>query len=203
MHKESERSRRAFQQAAASEQEHELARTNFAQKERGLRNAEAQLQYLKNYVRPEDRSLALAKVRHAEAELELARQRLRDTVLVAPCDGTVLQLVKRVGEGQRLIDNEAAVVFGDLRGLRVRAEIDERYARRLRVGQEAVAFGRGLGEDSFCGRVAAVRPIMGKKAVFSRSATERKDLEVIQVLVDMERAFAAPVGLQVDVKIRN
>ena len=94
MRKKSERSRRTFEKAAASEQEHELAQTNFAQKEAGRRNAEAELQHLKNYVRPEDRALAAARVRYADAQLELVRQRLRDTNLVAPCDGTVLQIVK-------------------------------------------------------------------------------------------------------------
>jgi HlyD family secretion protein len=43
---------------------------------------------------------------------------------------------------------------------------------------------------------------MGKKTVFSRVATERKDLEVIQVLVDLDEPLAAPVGLQVDVQVR-
>jgi hypothetical protein len=66
-----------------------------------------------------------------------------------------------------------------------------------------VAFGRGLGEASFSGRVTSVRPIMGKRAVFSRAAAERRDLDVVQVLIDMGETLAAPVGMRVDVKIRT
>jgi HlyD family secretion protein len=133
--------------------------------------------------------------------LALAREQLRDTLLRAPFDGTVLEILRREGDGQRLIDSEPVLVFGDLRRLRVRAEIDERYARRIRPGQQALVYGRGLREDTFRGRVAQVRPMMGKKTVFSRAATERRDLGVIQVEIEPGKDFCAPVGLQVDVKI--
>jgi HlyD family secretion protein len=80
-------------------------------------------------------------------------------------------------------------------------EIEERFARRLRVGQRAVVFGRGLGKDSFESRVVLVKAVMGKKTVFARTATERKDLDVLQVFIEPEAAFQAPVGLEVDVRI--
>jgi HlyD family secretion protein len=38
--------------------------------------------------------------------------------------------------------------------------------------------------------------------VFSRAATERKDLDVLQLFIDMDGRFTAPVGLQVDIKVR-
>jgi hypothetical protein len=44
---------------------------------------------------------------------------------------------------------------------------------------------------------------MGKKTVFSRSATERKDLDVVQVMIVMSEAFTATIGLEVDVKIEG
>jgi HlyD family secretion protein len=195
------RQQRLFARSAISDQERELARTLLVQKEAELRTAEADLLHLKNYVRPEDRELAAAKVRRAEAQLALMKQRLQDTFLVAPSDGTVLEILKREGEGQRLIDNEPAIVFGDTRRIRIRAEIDERYVRRLRSGQRAVAFGRGLGGESYPGYVAEVRQVMGKRTVFSRAATERKDLDVLQVLLELREGFSAPLGLQVDVAI--
>jgi HlyD family secretion protein len=201
MTRENERSRRMFQTASASDLEAEQARTQQAQAEASLRNAEAELQHLEHFVRPEDLALAEARVHQAEARLALARERLEETLLTAPCNGTVLEVLKREGEGQRLIDAEPAVVFADVDRLRVRAEIDERYARKIRVGQRAVAFGRGLGTESFIGQVAEVKRIMGKKTVFARTAQERKDLEILQVLIDMADGFTGPVGLRVDVKI--
>jgi multidrug resistance efflux pump len=202
LRRERERTHQLFGKSAASDQEAQQARTNLAQREALLRNARAQLEHLKHIVRREDRQLADARVRRAEAQLAQARQRLKDTFLCAPCDGTVLEILKRQGEGQRLIDPEPVLLFGGTGRLRIRAEIDERHARDLRVGQRAIAFGRGLGKESFAGQVIAVRPIMGKKTAFSRSAAERKDLDVIQVLVEMDARFSAPLGLAVEVKIR-
>jgi HlyD family secretion protein len=201
LRKEMDRTSRLLGKAAVSEYESERTRTALVQQAAALRVAEAKHRFLTNFVRPEDRQLAETKVRLASARLELKRQRYRDTFLVAPSDGTVLEVLKREGEGAFLIDGEPMVIFGNLSRLRIRAEIDERYVREVRDGQRAVVFGRGLGKESFPGKVIAVRDIMGKRTMFSKAATERKDLDVVQVLIEMGKGFRAPVGLQVDVKL--
>ena len=152
------------------------------------------------YVRDEDRKLAEAKVIVAESEArpgEAAATRTRSCAprSTAPC----WRLLKREGEGSRLFDPEPVVIFGDTSRLRVRAEVDERFVAGLGVGQKALVFGRGLGDRQYPGRVVLIKSIMGKKTVFSRSATERKDLDVVQVMIEMEPGFRAPIGLEVDV----
>jgi multidrug resistance efflux pump len=191
-----------LKESAASEAESEQARASYLQMQAALKGAEAELQHLRNFVRPEDRALAEARVCRAQAQRDLARQRFEDTFLRAPSAGTLLEIFKREGEAQRPTDADPVALFADLRRLQVRAEIDERHARRLRAGQKAVALGRGLGSASFPGQIAAVRQVMGKKTVFTRSVTERKDLDVLTVLIDLDESFCAPVGLQVDVRIR-
>jgi HlyD family secretion protein len=64
-----------------------------------------------------------------------------------------------------------------------------------------VLFARGLGQENCEGRVVFIKAIMGKKTIFARSATERKGLDVLEVFIEPETTFRAPVGLQVDVKI--
>jgi hypothetical protein len=81
--------------------------------------------------------------------------------------------------------------------------VDERFVAGLRAGQRATVFGRGLGDREYRGGIILVKSIMGKKTVFSRSATERKDLDVVQVLIELPLGFAAPIGLEVDVKIQG
>ncbi len=61
--------------------------------------------------------------------------------------------------------------------------------------------GRGLGNREYVGSIALVKSIMGKKTVFSGSATERKDLDVIQVMIELDKHLRAPIGLEVDVEI--
>jgi HlyD family secretion protein len=101
-----------------------------------------------------------------------------------------------------VLDREPVLIFADDSQLRVRAEIDERYVQRLIVGQTAEVYGRGLGNTRYRGTVALVKRVMGNKTVFSHEASERKDLDVIQVLIDLPEGFTAPLGLQVDVDIQ-
>lgn len=124
--------------------------------------------------------------------------------MVAPFDGVVLKYLKREGEGvSPLMPPEPVVLFGDVGRLRVRAEVDERYARLVGVGQAAEVYGRNVAERVSGGRVVEVEHVMGDKTLFSRSAAERRDLRVLQVVVEMGEDFAAPVGLQVDIRIRR
>jgi HlyD family secretion protein len=201
-HSQKEHSRfHALSEDAVSRLDYDRSLTKVNQKQTELRQAEADLRHLHHYVRDEDRRLADAKVCAARAKLDLAKQLYQDTLLLAPFDGTVLEVLKREGEAARQFDPEPVVLFGDASRLRVRAEIDERFAAGLKIGQKAVVSGRGVGGREHLGRVVLVKAIMGKKTVFSRSATERKDLDVIQLMVEMDQPFAAPIGLEVDVRV--
>jgi multidrug resistance efflux pump len=186
---------------AASRQEYESMNTQWRQTDGELKEQQAELEHLKHYVTPGQKSREEAKVRHAQSKLELAQERLRETKLQAPFDGTVLKLVKREGEGVRSMEPETVVLFGDMSRVRIRAEMDERFVQRLEVGQTATVYGCNLAGKSYHGRIACRELIMGKKTVFTRASSERKDLDVLQVLIDMGPDFTAPAGLQVDVKI--
>jgi ABC exporter DevB family membrane fusion protein len=186
-----------------SKQEYALAVTRRSQCEIELREQEAELLHLHNFVTPEKKALLAASIDQASARLRLAEERLKETRVTAPCDGTVLKLLKREGEGVSTFFPEPLLLFGDLSRLRVRAEIDERFVQRLRVGQKAEVYGRNLAGKTYAGKISEVEKIMGDKTVFTRAASERKDLNVLQVVIDMEDGFTAPVGLQVDVRIQG
>ncbi len=184
---------------ASTQEDFDRAQSDWRRSELSLRQAEAELMQLKKIVRPEDKQLVESQVALAQSRLASEKQRLANTMLVAPFDGTVLEIIKREGEGARNL--EPVVVFGDESQLRVRAEIDERYVHCLQVGQTATVHGAGLGSSRAVGRIITVKRLMGKKTVFTHEATERKDLDVLQVLIEMPQGFAAPVGLQVDVDL--
>jgi multidrug resistance efflux pump len=188
---------------AASQSDVDAAEARRLQAEASAQQAEAELLHLKNYVRDVDEALLTAKVRQAEANLEQAEQQRRDLRVVAPFDGTVLKVLKRPGEGVRLIALDPVVLLGDLSRLRVRAEIDERFVQGLRVGQAAEVYGRNLLGKSYPGRVVEREEVMGDKTVFTRASSERKNLHVLQAVIEMEPGFSAPVGLQVDVRIQR
>ncbi len=179
------------------------AKTKAIQAEIALQEQEAELTYLKNMVTPEQLALAEAKVRQTEAEVVDSEQQQANTKLTAPIDGVILKYLKREGEGvSPLMPPEPVVLFGDLSRLRIRAEIDERQVHRLRVGQTAEVYGRNAGHKTYSGKVVEIEKTMGHKTLFSQTASERKDLHVLQILIEMEEQFAAPIGLQVEVRVQ-
>lgn len=199
--REAERRRKLRESRNISEEEYQVAESQRRLAEAELREQEAEINHLKRSVTEEQKIAAEAKVRQAESALKLAEQELGETVLKAPFDGTVLKLLKREGEGVSAFVPEPVLLIGDLKHLRIRAEFDEYFAARLAVGQTAVISGHNLSASAYPGRIIAVEPLMGGKTLFAHAASERKDLEVIQAVIEMEATFRAPVGLQVDVEI--
>lgn len=200
--KHAERVRNLHHAKSLAEVERDLAETDVVQAAAALDQARAELLHLEQYVRPVDRAVADSRVAQAEARLAAARAHLDETVLRAPSEGTVLEVLRREGEAARDAAGGPVLIFADDSRLRVRAEIDERYVSLLRPGQQAEVFGRGLGERRYHGQIALVKGLISTKTVFSRSASERKDLDVLQVLIDMPEEFRAPLGLQVDVAVQ-
>ncbi|MBS3964236.1 MAG: efflux RND transporter periplasmic adaptor subunit [Methylomonas sp.] len=186
----------------ASEDEHDLTETQARLRQADTQRVAAEMRHLTHFVRDVDKNLAAAQVAVAEAQLQAARQRLEETLLRSPIDGTVVETILRVGEATMSTGSpEPALLVGDLQHLRVRAEIDENYALDLKAGQKAVIFGRGLGDREIPAHVERVKPIMGKKTVFAKTATERKDIDVIQAFIQPDAKLDVPIGLEVNIKI--
>jgi HlyD family secretion protein len=192
---------RSLSRTVVSAEQMDKAESQLRQTKIALARQEAELLQLRNFVREEDVGVARAKVAAARARLQLAEKQLERTRLRAPFDGVVLELLKREGDGLRMGDPRPVAVFADVSRLRVRAEVDERHAVRIRRGQSATIFGRNLGQQRFPGKVERVKSLMGDKTVFTNAPDERKDLDVREVLIDMDEGFTAPVGLRVDVAI--
>lgn len=186
---------------ASTQDKLELAGMSLRQTEEELREAEAKLRHLKTITRSEEMALSNAQVALAEARVREAKVGLERTELRAPTDGTVLEIVKRPGEAVLQLDPTPVLVFADLSELQVRAEIDERYANEIVVGASAMVKGRNLGGREILGEVTRIQPLMGKKLLFNREASEKKDIDVLQIFVQTDEPLDVPVGLKVDVVI--
>ena len=64
-----------------------------------------------------------AKVRQAAASLRVSEERLQETRMTAPCDGTVLKFLKHEGEGISSFMPEPVLLFGDLSRLRIQPRL--------------------------------------------------------------------------------
>jgi multidrug resistance efflux pump len=187
---------------ATSEADRDLAEMDMLRKEALVRQSEADLANLQHYVLPEDRAVMEAKVQHAEAQLSLARATLAETEMRAPSDGTVLEILQREGSAAHTAFPEPVLIFAELSHLQVRAEIDEYYVLHLKPQQSAIIRTRDDSKSEFKTQVRMVKRLMGNKTVFAKTSTERKDLDVLQVLIDLPAGTELPVGLAVDVSIR-
>ncbi len=191
LHAETAVSRSELDLAISLEREHGAA----------VASASAEVDRLQHSVRDEDRALAEAKVRVAEARLEMACRTVAESTLRAPRDGTVLEVLKREGDAVSAVTMEPCILLGDTSRLVVRAEMDESFVPLLRVGQRTETRPNAERGQWRSGRVALIKPVMGNKTVFGRAANERKDVHVIQVLIDLEPGFSAPIGLEMEVRV--
>jgi multidrug resistance efflux pump len=166
-----------------------------------LAEAVSELEHLDNFVLPESRVLAAERVCLAEANLRLLAERLEKTRLLAPCQGTVLEVLKHEGEHVTKESQNPVILFGDLSRLRVRGEIDERNAHAIRVGQQVKVYGRNLGDEVHTARIVSIKSVMGQKTIFARTAQERKNLDVLQAFIEFDAPVSIPVGLRVDISI--
>ena len=122
--------RRLVEKQAATRAEVEAA-------ERRMREADLQIEALErkrgSLVSRNDRSAAQARLRDAEAALQLARERVTETVVRAPMAGVVYNLPVR--PGSFLEEGAPVAEIGQLDRLRVRVYVDEPELGRVQVGQ--------------------------------------------------------------------
>ncbi len=78
-----------------------------------------------------------AEIVEAKAGLEVAAQKLEDTIIRAPFAGTVLDILTR--QGERASD-KGIMTFANLSAMDVRAEVFESDIARIKTGQKAEIF---------------------------------------------------------------
>jgi RND family efflux transporter MFP subunit len=98
-----------------------------------------------------------ALVAQRRSELALARQQLADTVIHAPFDGAVQE--KRASIGEYLGAGAPVATIVRMNPLRLRAEVPEREAQQVRIGQSVRVTTEG-DPNVYLGRIARLSPII-------------------------------------------
>jgi HlyD family secretion protein len=139
-------------------------------------------------------ALGAARAQLTEAELGVEHTRLR-----APFDGTVLNVIAKKGEVATPSPENTLLVFGDLSALKVRAEVEERDAAKIRVGQRVVVRADAYPDQDFEGRVASTAQSLSAPRIASRGPRRPNDVEVLEALVDLDGLPPLLTGMRVDV----
>jgi len=148
--------------------------------------------------RAEDIAAARAQVSLAEANVALADALLDKTFIRSPLSGTVLRRQRVAGEAVTNVPPTPIAIVGDLRGLRVRAEVDETDIGRVTAGQRVEVTADAFPDRKFGGTVYRVSSRLGAKEVQTGRPADRADTKVLQVLLDLDPDVKLPVGLRVD-----
>lgn len=197
-HEAFDKAYRAWKVAGGPEDAVETARKDLADKESALATAKDKFaQVEKETGMPLEQrlesSLALSRSDLRSAELALERTRIR-----APADGTVLNVLARVGETAVPSPDSALVVFGDMSSLRLRAEVEERDAAKVRVGQRVVVKADAFPDKTFEGTVTSISQSLGAPRIATRGPRRPNDVEVVEVMISLDGHPPLFTGMRVD-----
>lgn len=106
------------------------------------------------------RELAKASLAQADAALRRAREVQRDTTLVSPVAGHV---VERNYDPGAIPGDDPVVVVADLRVLKLEAGVSELEAGRLRVGMPAEVVVQARPGETYRGELAAIAPEVNER----------------------------------------
>lgn len=163
--------------------------------------------------RTNDVLVAKAQQQAAEAQLAAAKADQQQTELLiqrltvlAPRNGTILQVNIRAGEYASPQNKQPALVLGEIGTLHVRADVDEQNAVAVQEGAAAQISLKGDSTKKFEAKFVRVEPYVIPKVSLTGASTERVDTRVLQIIYEIERDEkpGAPklyVGMQVDVSI--
>jgi len=135
----------------------------------------------------------------ARAEWTLAQAALEKMRIRAPVDGTVLAIDAKTGELAVPSFDPALLVLGDLSAMRVRAEVEEQYLGKMRVGQHVLMRTAAFGGREFDGTVSSIARIVGPGRINARGPRKFSDVDVLDVVVDLSNPGPLVVGEQLDV----
>jgi HlyD family secretion protein len=135
----------------------------------------------------------------ARAELTAAELGVEHTRIRAPFDGTVLNIVAKEGEIAAPSPENTLLVFGDLSLMKVRAEVEERDAAKIHVGQRVVVRADAYPDQDFDGRVGSIAQSLSQPNIVSRGPRRPNDVEVLEAVVDLDGLPPLLTGMRVDV----
>ncbi len=138
-------------------------------------------------------SLAMARAELSSAEIALERTRIR-----APASGTILNMIGKEGETAVPSPESALLIFGDLSSLRLRAEVEERDAAKVRVGQKVVIRADAFPDREFTGAVTSISQSLGTPRIATRGPRRPNDVEVVEVMVAIDGNPPLFTGMRVD-----
>jgi len=141
----------------AGEQKIAAAQSKVDTSQEAWQVARAQLEELKSPARVQDVSLYRAQVKQAEAALALAKEQIKDSIIKAPINGTVVRIEYELGE-QATAAKPAIAVLGE-NNFEIEVDISEADIAKIRKDNPAEITLDAFGDEvKFPGQVYSIEP---------------------------------------------
>lgn len=163
-----------------------------------LEDARYTVENLKQQIRASQAQLKQTQTRINELRSDITYYSTVESkkVVKAPANGTLLSLEAR--EGQYLTNNQSIGEFAPTGPLIALTEIDELFALKVKVGQQATIRPQGSNEVLTTGTVVLASPYLRKKSLFSDNAANLEDRRVREVRVQLDEPGKVIIGARVE-----
>jgi HlyD family secretion protein len=95
------------------------------------------------------------------------------------------------------------IVMGDLSLIRVKAEVDEGDASKIKLGQKAFVKSSSYPGREFEGKITALAPSLAAPRIGARGPRRPTDVDVLEVTIDLEGSVPLLPGMRVDAFFRR
>jgi HlyD family secretion protein len=135
----------------------------------------------------------------SRSDLKLAEIAFDKTRIRATTAGTVLDIDAKVGEMASPSRTTPVAVIGDVSQLEVTAEVEERDIQRIAIGQHVIIRSNAFEGKDFSGKVVRMAPRVGRPGLGLRNSSQPRDVEILEVEIELDDAPQLLSGMRVDV----
>jgi multidrug resistance efflux pump len=135
---------------------------------------------------PEEVELARAEIAQAEERLRQAKVDYEYRMVYAPISGTVLQVYRHAGDSVSVQQETPILRMVDAGRLRIRLEVDEADAPRLKPPREGTFEVGGIADTVGRLVVTTLIPQFGPKRLFNPDTSARFDTRILAVLCEIK-----------------
>jgi multidrug resistance efflux pump len=164
----------------------DIARAQVKEAEAWLEAEAAKLAELELQDPTDDIRQAEEAVKARQARLEQAREALKECALRAPTDGKVLRVLVDRGEMLGATPKQAAILFCPASARLIRAEVEQEFASRVRLGQGVVIRDDGNDRTVWRGKVSSLSDWYTHRRSILQEPLQSNDVRTLECLIALD-----------------
>ena len=145
-----------------------------------------------------DIAVATADLAAAEAATEQAQSDLDRARVLAPRDGSIIEVAARAGERPPA---DGLLRMGDTARMEAELEVFQTMAPRVAVGQAVSLVSGVLGDEPLTGTVSRIGTLVGRQSVTADDPAANTDARVLLVTVALDAASSARAARYINLEV--